>query len=234
MSCGTNPLISTLNTRATPTTTPAYPLLFLAGSCEREEEREFVEIRIEIPVTITPSHATLQLGDTLWIQADFPDTVSDYISKMYLKVPNFSFHTRIFLTKLVSNSLYETEQPAAAQAFNFYFAEGSLTEIGSLGGTLNFVSAGIRYRVKIGLIPKYPGIYGIRFLYGHPIINTTVVPVLDSVNKNRVYVMYFMNYILNDGNFHYELYEANVKTVYDLRTEPDFERIWSMYCFEVL
>lgn len=211
-------------------------LLFLAGSCEREEQREFVEIRLEIPITITPPQATLQLGDTLWIQTDFPDTVSDYISKKYLKVPDFSFYTRILFTKLISKSLYETEQPAAASAFDFYFVEGSITEIGALGGTLNFVRRGNSYGIKIGLIPKHLGIYGIRLLYSHPnpSINTTVVPVLDTVNKNRVYMMYFMNYLLNDGNFHYELYEANVRTVIDNRTETDFERIWSMYCFEVV
>lgn len=208
--------------------------LFFAGSCEREEEKEFVEIRLEIPITITPPQATLRLGDTLWIQTDFPDTLSDYISKKYLKVPDFSFHTRILFTKLISKSLFDTEQPAAAGAFDFYFVEGSITELGNLGGTLNFARKHNGYKLKIGLIPKFQGIYAIRFLYGHPVNYTTVVSVHDTVNKNRVYVMYFMNYILNEGNFHYELYEANVKTLSDFRTVPDFERIWSTYCFEVL
>lgn len=206
-------------------------LLLMAASCDKEKLKEYIEIRLEIPISITSPEASISLGDTLWIISEFPDTLSDYISKQYLKVGDFSFYTSILLTKLVSKSLYETEQPAAAGAFDFYFDEGSISDIGSLGGKLNLKRQSNGYRIKFGLVPKFRGTYGIRFLYRSS--ENWRVPILDDDN-NRIYVMYFMNYILNDGDFHFDLYEANVKTVTDLRAEPDFERKWSMYCFEVL
>ncbi len=208
--------------------------LFLAGLCEREEEKEFVEVMLEIPFTITPPDKAIERGDTLWIEAFFPDTVHDYIGKKYYKVPNYDFFTSIVLTKLVSKSLFESQQPAAGAAFDFHFHTGTITDIGSLGGKLKFEYNGANYRIKFGLIPKFTGVFSFRMIFREYDTNN-VVPITEdpsTARKNRVFVMYRMNYILNNGNFHYELYDSLVKHNMN-PDEPDFDRLFNVYCFKV-
>jgi hypothetical protein len=207
-------------------------LLFLAGSCEHESAKEYVTVMLEIPFSITPPQASIHLGDTLWIESIFPDTLHDFLSKKYFKVPNYDFFTRIQLIKLISNSLFETQQPAAAGAFDYYYHTGNITEFSSLGGKLNFTYDGESYAIKFGLIPKYIGIYTLIMFFKE---KGTIVPIVDQFNsnQNRVYIMYRMNYLLNNGEVHYDLYFENCKTVYDHRTDLDFPRLWNAYTFEV-
>lgn len=209
-------------------------LLLLAGSCEREEEREFAEVMLEIPFTITPPDEAIEQGDTLWIETIFPDTIHDYISKKYYKVSNYDFFTSIVLTKLVSKSLFESQQPAAAAAFDFHFDTGKVTDIGSLGGKLKFVYDGANYRIKFGLIPKLSGVFSFRMIFRDYDTNN-IVPIIENSStpkKNRSFVMYRMNYIMNEGNFHYRLYDSLVKHNMN-PDEQDFDRLFNVYCFKV-
>jgi hypothetical protein len=205
-------------------------VLITSASCEEKNNQEFVKVQLEIPISIKPGTAIISLQDTLWVEADFPDTIHDYLSKEYLKVVDCDFYTSLGLINLISKSLNETSQPAAAGAFDFISATGSISKIGSLSGELAFVYEQGRYKIKIGLIPKFKGIFSMR-LFLREVSST--VPVLDSPRSNKVYTMTYVNYILNDGNFHFELYENNVKTISGFSQVPDFDRIFNVYSFEV-
>lgn len=207
-------------------------VLIASASCEEKNNQEFVKVQLEIPISIKPGTAIISLQDTLWVEANFPDTIHDYLSKQYLKVVDYDFYTSLVLIKLISKSLNETSQPAAAGAFDFISATGSISKIGSLGGELAFVYEQGRYKIKIGLIPKFKGIFSIRMLF-REILSSSTVPVLESPRINIVYTMTNVNYILNDGDFHFELYENNVKTIPDFSQVPDFDRIFNVYSFEV-
>jgi hypothetical protein len=57
----------------------AIILLLLAGilafRCDPEGPDTEQYINLEIPLAIRPQQDTFQLGDTLWLEADFPDSL---------------------------------------------------------------------------------------------------------------------------------------------------------------
>jgi len=138
--------------------------LLQASSCDKEE-KEFVDVWPRMPVNISPPQELISIGDTLWLNIDFPDTVEDYLTKKFYKVENYDFFTSIMLLKLIGPTINRADQPAAASNFSFYQKIGSLINIGSLGGDLKFDYSGSRYKNKIGLVPKQSGVFSLIMLY---------------------------------------------------------------------
>ena len=171
--------------------------LLQASSCDKEE-KEFIEVLLRMPVTITPPQKSITLGDTLWLNFDFSDTLEDYLSGKYYKVVDYSFYTSLMFLKLIGPTIDRGDQPAAAGNFNFYPKIGQVYDIGSLSGKLKFDYSNSKYRAKVGLVAKQKGVFSLIMLYkgGGEKLNGIVDPILDG--KNRVYYMNKINYILND------------------------------------
>ena len=96
--------------------------LLQASSCDKEE-KEFIEVLLRMPVTITPPQKSITLGDTLWLNFDFSDTLEDYLSGKYYKVVDYSFYTSLMFLKLIGPTIDRGDQPAAAGNFNLPLRE---------------------------------------------------------------------------------------------------------------
>lgn len=207
--------------------------LLQASSCDKEE-KEFVDIWPRMPVNISPPQELISIGDTLWLNIDFPDTVEDYLTKKFYKVENYDFFTSIMLLKLIGPTINRADQPAAASNFSFYQKIGSLINIGSLGGDLKFDYSGSRYKNKIGLVPKQSGVFSLIMLYrdsGKPF--GEVVENISN-DKKRIYYAHKLSYIINNGDFHFDLYQKNCFVDPDIKTvDPWFYELFSTYTFEV-
>ena len=207
--------------------------LLQASSCAKEE-KEFIEVLLRMPVTISPPQKSISLRDTLWLNFDFPDTLEDYLSGKHYKVVGYDFFTSIMFIKLIGPTIDQGDQPAAAGNFNFYPKIGSFINIGSLGGDIKFEYSNSRYRAKVGLVAKQKGVYSLIMLFrgGSEKLSGIVDPILDG--KNRGYFMNKINYILNDGNFHFDLYKENCLVPPQLIADPiEFKDFFNTYTFEV-
>ena len=212
--------------------------LLQAASCDKEEEKEFVEVWPRMPVNISPPGETIGLGDTLWVNIDLPDTVEDYLTKKYYKAIDYDFFTSLMLLRLIGPTVDRGDQPAAASSFTFHARVGQVYDISSLSGKLKFDYSNSKYKAHVGLVAKQKGVFSLIMLYrGSDIENrTSNINILDSTpgGKERLYWVQHICYILNNGDFHFDLYQANCLVDPEIRTaDPYFDEMFNTYTFEV-
>ncbi len=206
--------------------------LFQAASCEKEET-EFVEVWPRMPISISPAVEAINLGDTLWVDINFPDTVEDYLTKKYYKIVNYEFHTSLMFLRLIGSTVDRGDQPAAAGNFNFYSKIGQVYDIGSLSGKIKFSYSDSRYKFKVGLLAKQKGVFSLIMLprvTDHPLTGV-VDPIKDG--KDRSYYITHISYIINNGEFHFDLYQANCLADPEIQKHPQFNEAFATYTFEV-
>jgi hypothetical protein len=207
--------------------------LFQAASCE-PEETEWVEVWPRMPISISPAVEAINLGDTLWVDINFPDTVEDYLTKKYYKIVDYEFHTSLMFLMLIGPTVDQGDQPAAASSFFFFPKIGQLNDIGSLGGDIKFEYSDSRYKFKVGLLAKQKGVFSLIILprvTDYPLTGV-VDPIKDG--KDRSYYITHISRIINNGDFHFDLYQANCLVDPTIRdVDPWFDELFATYTFEV-
>ena len=133
------------------------PLLLSFLGCEKQEYPITVEMDFLLPITITPSRRTLQLGDTLWLTANFADSLLDKTtSKRYRVQPqDLKLDSYIAYRELLGVG---QEPKGIAPTFRIVEKVGRAWIDGATTGSLRFVYDGHNYHAQIGLIPTKIGI----------------------------------------------------------------------------
>lgn len=141
-------------------------LLSCTSGCKKEPAPEFLDFIFEVPLQITPVQDTVNIGDTLWLEADFPDTVKEHNSgKYYQLLPtDFNFRTRIGFFRLVSVKGDISDQPGFTQGFDIVNQVGSVERLQETFGDFKLRHSQNRYQARIGIIARQPGVGCINFL----------------------------------------------------------------------
>ncbi len=195
-------------------------LLSSAVSCHKEPKPEFVNVILEIPLRITPVQDTVALGDTLWLEADFADTVRDHKSGRYYHLPpTFDLKTRIAFVKLVSNEKTISDQPGFASGFEVINTTGGVEDLRATFGSFRMEHEGNRYRARIGLVPRREGVAAVNFLNGW-LVRSIHLPDPDlsfldlgttAEGGKRIPVLENVYYIINGGNTNFHLFRQHCK-----------------------
>lgn len=197
-----------------------FALLCLLSSCERDEKPvpEQVPFIFQIPLTISPPKDTVSVGDTLWLKANFPDTVREFYSGHYYTVkPNqFDWRTSIAIRKLVYPNQYLGNQLAASNSFTYINKIGKL-EPNSIFADLKYNYANNIYSCKIGIVSKQKGVYTFNFGDSWNLSsNSAPQPNLSFIqldptnsNKQRQAVYRAVYYYINNKQTNFYLVKAN-------------------------
>ena len=182
------------------------------GGC-RKESAVNVPLVLLAPVTITPSSRTMQRGDTLWLEANFSDSLRDYNSgKRYrLRPQDMVLAMGIVLKKLTGVGQTPT---GIANTFRLVEREGHMSLGGTTTGLFSLNYDGHSYRGKFGLIPTQAGITSISLLLspdGGPKEFGRFIPFIqlppDAQGREQKAVLDDMYFIINDGKANnYDLY----------------------------
>lgn len=128
-------------------------LLFsLSGCHDKGPYPVLVHVGFLPSVTITPSARTLHLGDTLWLEANFSDSLLDLNSghRYRVRPQDLPLHSAIFYEKLLGIG----QQPAGiANTFRIVERLGQASLQGTFTSSFEPVYDGHYYRARIGLIP---------------------------------------------------------------------------------
>ena len=139
-------------------------LLFVLSNCGKKEPYpELVSVGFLPSVTIAPSSRTIYRGDTLWLEANYSDSLLDYHSGNRYRVQpqDLQFHSAVFCEELLGIG----QQPAGiASTFRLIEKIGRVAVQGPSTLTLDPIYDGHYYRVKIGLIPTKKCITAISLL----------------------------------------------------------------------
>ena len=186
-----------------------FSLLFLE-SCKKETP-DFVELRFVLPYSIEPNKAAYKIGDTLWLSANFPDTVLEYLSRDYIKVKEYHFPTSLGFLKLISNQFNLGKQPGAAASFNVVNKLGKTTTQFETFNPFEVVYIDGHYKCLIGIIPKQAGVFCLNFLSPKAEgINFNFIDLgynADGVKRQGYYSQFY--YIINGGNVNVDVLRAN-------------------------
>lgn len=190
-------------------------LLFVAVTafkCDREKDPEFIIMSFVLPFTVTPSSEELLLGDTLWVEAAFSETLQEFNTKVDYDIKDFDFASKIGLFKLINPNLDLSDQPSATDFFNFVPVTGTLPFVGDTFSPFTFEYKDRKYFFKLGLVPKQKGIFCVNFL-GPRELDLRPGLNLTRNNDGRLIIPDFQSimFIINDGNTNFDLYQQHCK-----------------------
>ncbi|MBX2946264.1 MAG: hypothetical protein KF725_10555 [Cyclobacteriaceae bacterium] len=183
---------------------------FFAFRCEEDKSPEFVFMIFELPFNVTPGNDYINVGDTLWITSEIPDTIHEYYSGDYYKIVNFDFSFSLGIRKLVSGGFNFGDQPGATAQFNFIQEIGSIPFFGETFSDFKLVYINEKYVSKIGIIPQSTGVYCLNFLGPSQLELKSVTDLgrtLDGRQRIPAYETLF--FIINGGNNNLSLLREN-------------------------
>ena len=131
--------------------------------CKPKQASVVVPLVLLAPMTMHPASATMQRGDTLWLEANFSDSLLDLNSghRYRVRPQDMQFNTYISLVKLQGIGQVPT---GAAGTFQVVNRIGELFIGGGTTGVFYLDYDGQAYRGKFGLIPTQPGVMSISLL----------------------------------------------------------------------
>ncbi|MBL7873882.1 MAG: hypothetical protein JNM78_19870 [Cyclobacteriaceae bacterium] len=190
-------------------------LLFMATTafnCEREKEPEFIIMTFTLPFSIAPSSAQFVLGDTLWVQADFPEALQEYSSKVDYAVKDFDFKSKIGLLKFIDKNITMGEQPSAVDSFDFITKVGDLPFVGETFSPFNFLYQNETYKFKLGLVPKQRGVYCVNFLPPRELDLRLGIKLEKSPDgRERIPAFEYLLFNINNGATNFDLFQQHCK-----------------------
>jgi hypothetical protein len=199
-------------------------LLLTLTACPKQDFPISVPIGFLPDVTITPSRRTMQRGDTLWLEANFSDSLLDKNSGQRYRVrpQDLKFVSGVLFRELLGVG---QEPVGIASTFRIVEKVGRLTIGGATSGIFEPVYDGRYYRARVGLIPTSPGIAAIQmtlFPINGTKDNRKLLPFIqlppDAEGRERRAVLDNSFYIINEGKANnFDLNSQYVKT---FATEP--------------
>jgi hypothetical protein len=185
-----------------------------AFQCEREKDPEFVLMTFVVPITIEPLSADFKLGDTLWVRADFSETMKELNSQTDYILSDFDFKSKIGLLKLLNPNTNLGYQPSATDDIIFFPKIGSIPFVGETFSPFNFSFKNNRYQLKIGLVPKKTGVYAINFLPpgdAQDDLQGYIELGFNSSGQKRIPQLEFLFFEINEGNTNFDLFKLHCK-----------------------
>ena len=141
----------------------ASSLCIALATCKKAPSPISVSLILTAPVTVSPTRATMQVGDTLWVEAAYSDSLRDFETGRRFRVQpqDLPLASYFAIDKLHGNC-----QPTTGNASAFRVVEkiGQARTGGSTTGQFFPIYDGHTYRFRFGLIPTQPGINAISLL----------------------------------------------------------------------
>ncbi|WP_375417307.1 hypothetical protein [uncultured Hymenobacter sp.] len=196
-------------------------LLSLTACPQKEEYPVIVPISFLVPVTITPSSPIMQRGDTLWLEANFSDSLLDRNSghRYRVRPQDLNLSSGIFYEQLIGIG----SQPVGiARTFRLVEEVGQAPAGGALTTGFKPLYDGHYYKARIGLIPNKASVTAISLLLS-PKNSADGTNVLDkfipfiqlpsnSEGREQKAVLADSFYVINDGQANnFDLYRQHTK-----------------------
>lgn len=182
-------------------------LCLTLATCKKSPAPTSVSLILTAPVTVGPTRATMQVGDTLWVEGAYSDSLQDFETGRRFRVQPQDLPLSSYF---VINALHGNGQPIIGNASAFRVVEkiGRARAGGGTTGQFFPTYDGHIYRVRFGLIPTQPGINAISLLLmpaegesglekNIPALAAQLPP--DPDGREQRAVIYNLYYLINEG-----------------------------------
>lgn len=202
--------------------------LFALSSCRDKDAEEFKKNcpydfdypghYLRIPITITPHKLAYSVGDTVFINTVFPDSIYDLGTQQTFKIERFPFKPLSLLYRFTSSSTYDSGYRVndlfIDSIYNHVYNYSSNYADGYRAYTIYEDN---QYRFESRLILKEPGRYVLLFtdLYqnhngsGNPELNAEA-DAITFEGKCPTISQYYLCSMIDSGDDHLELFEGEL------------------------
>ncbi|MBK8444462.1 MAG: hypothetical protein IPL35_14065 [Sphingobacteriales bacterium] len=120
--------------------------------------------KLTLPLYTQGIPDTLAVGDTLWFNADFSDTLTDFANEnSYLHLENFDFQCVFGISKIDSTIAQYNNINTIDIINGIGTIQSVLFSNGTVYNNIFFWYKEHRYKLKFGLVPKVKGVFHISF-----------------------------------------------------------------------
>lgn len=147
----------------------------------------------DIPLKLTPSRDTFQIGDTIWLESNVNHSIEDLNSGSMVEIRDFDFKTRVGIYRFdIGGNAFDS--------FDFINKKGEF-QVFTQFISMNYDSEENQRVIEIGLIPNQSG--GFYFSFYNLLedlhdVNLTESDCIETVD---------INYNMNDGKNNYHFIE---------------------------
>ncbi len=199
-------------------------LLFFSCGKDKDKPYEFVEMRFELPATITPIRDTITLGDTLLFSMNFSDTLKDAASGNSYKIKNFPFNLFLSASKLIDPTKAFSFQELATHKFRYYDIVGNFVNTSTVATHFKLQYISDSYKAICKILPIERGVFVFNLAYVKPTdegIPDSILTLPNAPNgKKQIPFLKFPVFIFNTGNNNFSLLQRNVS---DIAIDKSFE-----------
>lgn len=119
-------------------------------------ERNSNEYIVELPVSLYPAKDTFDIGDTLWIEQEFPDHLKDLKNGLTLDFSSFNYNGTLGISDLIDYQNYQIHQDVIQHT-------GQINGTGIGGGAIAFeyVHENGVFKHKMAIVMKKRGLFNI-------------------------------------------------------------------------
>ncbi|MCL6260312.1 hypothetical protein M3O96_14515 [Aquiflexum sp. TKW24L] len=136
---------------------------FIMGFSCLSEEKEYLTVDFEIPITVSPVKEAYHIGDTIHVEVEFHKELTSFNQDFTYSFEDFNFFAWIRCTQLLDKTKDQPDQPGGLGGFNIVNTKGGLFPFSSAGAEMNYIFENDMYVMKTSLILRRPGIYSISF-----------------------------------------------------------------------
>jgi hypothetical protein len=188
----------------------ALCVLFLfAFACDKQEEKVYTDVLFEFPISVYPVRDTLRVGDTLWIEANNPDTIFEIFTNKRYPLQNIDFRTRFALFRNETPELLSL-QPGAIGSFKIVNKIGGIENPQQTFSDYRYKYENNKYIALSGIIPQRRGVYTLNFFSqkeGRDAVETAIQSLFSKQGESVVPLLTRdeIRYPINEGihtNFH--------------------------------
>ena len=116
--------------------------------------------KFEIPISIYPVKDTINIGDTIFIEGNVPDTLLEIYQKKYYTVDDIKYLNGTFsFWKLVNANLPLTQQQSNALNYDVKVYSGELAPPTATFRKFKFYRDGALRKIRFAFVPKDPGVH---------------------------------------------------------------------------
>ncbi|HNC65276.1 MAG TPA: hypothetical protein PKG70_12625 [Chitinophagales bacterium] len=218
----------------------AVTAILISCSCGKDNIIRY-ETRLNFlyPVSITPNSDTINVGDTLWIDVNLPDSIYDNTNNRKFYLPSFDFQSYMSVRKLVDKTIDYGDQQYAASKFNTFNQVGNISIGGAFAIDYLPVYQNNHYVFKGAIIPKDTGVYCLVFTnlsYEQRLTDFLGLEQIKSLapNANRFNILLdFIDFKINNGNTHYNIFTQHCKSNNDAPSNLYWKEENYIYTFVV-
>ncbi|WP_119079774.1 hypothetical protein [Chitinophaga alhagiae] len=149
--------------------TVLFIAIALISACgEKEPDYVNIWLHFEAKLKVYPTKDTINIGDTIWIEANIPDTLLEITRKQYYKIDRKYLSGLLSFQRLVNPATGLAMQDGVADTYGSEAVLGTLGKVSSSFIRYNFETDDALGRFKFAFIPKVTGVHHISTLTDSP------------------------------------------------------------------